>query len=115
MLLGWVIFRGSYDCQLFAPTSDGVYKDPAYQQSWVLPSGYQTFNPLIYSLDVFLPIIDLQQEGNWRPNPSQPCVIAGRARPCGAYLRAYLWVHIIIGWALTTLAVAGFSGLVRKD
>ena len=32
-----------------------------------------------------------------------------------AYLRAYLWAHIIIGWALTTLAVAGFSGIVRKD
>jgi hypothetical protein len=115
VLLGWLVFWGSYKCHLFSPSSDGAYRDPEYQKSRTLPAGYQTFSPLMYSLDVFLPIIDLHQESKWLPNPSQPCKIVGVERPCGRYLRYYLWVHIIIGWALTTLAVAGFSGIVRKD
>jgi hypothetical protein len=33
----------------------------------------------------------------------------------GSVLRWYRWSHILAGWLLTTLAVAGFTGLVRKD
>ena len=33
----------------------------------------------------------------------------------GAWVRAYLWLHIAMGWALTLLAVAGFSGLIKQD
>jgi hypothetical protein len=29
-------------------------------------------------------------------------------------VRIYLWIHIMFGWSLTTLWVAGFSGLVRS-
>jgi hypothetical protein len=32
----------------------------------------------------------------------------------GGLLRVYLWVHTILGWALTTLWLAGFTGLVRR-
>lgn len=35
--------------------------------------------------------------------------------PQGALARWYLWFHIFAGWALTLLAVAGFSGLVKND
>jgi hypothetical protein len=31
----------------------------------------------------------------------------------GAWLRIYLWCHIIAGWVLTTLWVAGLTGLVK--
>lgn len=115
LLFGWLVFSAGYKSSLFSPVSDGVYRDPAYQKSQTLPGGYQTFNPLIYSLDVFLPIIDLHQEANWLPDSSRPCMVAGRTLSCGSYLRTYLWIHIIVGWALTTLAVAGFTGLIRND
>jgi hypothetical protein len=110
-LLFWV----GYNNSLFAPVSDGVYKDPGYLASHTPPDGYQTFNPLIYSLDVFLPIVDLHQEGKWLPNPSRQCRVMSMDLACGAYLRIALWVEIVIGWGLTTLVVAGFSGLVRRD
>lgn len=115
VLLGWLVFWAGHANSLFSPISDGLYKDAAFQNGASLPSGYQTFNPFVYSLDAFLPIIDLHQEAVWLPNPSRPCVVAGGEHPCGAYLRIYLWAHIIVGWALSTLAVAGFTGLVRKD
>lgn len=58
------------------------------------------FNAFVYSLDSFVPIIDLHQ--------------AKYRLPTGPWLRLYLWIHIGIGWALTTLLVVGLTGLVRK-
>ena len=33
----------------------------------------------------------------------------------GAAFQTYYWVHSLIGWILSTFAVVGFSGLVRRD
>jgi hypothetical protein len=66
---------------------------------------YPTFNKYAYSVDVFLPIIDLKEKGYWIPNAS---------KGYGGWVLFYLWVHIIFGWIITTLWVAGFSGLVRN-
>ena len=33
----------------------------------------------------------------------------------GWAVMGYLWLHILLGWVLTTVAVAGLTGLVRKD
>jgi hypothetical protein len=70
---------------------------------------------LIYSLDTFLPIVNLHQEENWHPNDSATCVIGEKQLPCGFILRGYLWLQIMMGWLLTTLGVAAVTGLVRKD
>ncbi|WP_205514289.1 hypothetical protein [Longitalea arenae] len=61
------------------------------------------FNAFIYSLDVFLPIVDLKQEVYWLP-------IHG-----GSFYMTYYWVHIFLGWLITTLAVVGLTGIVKKD
>ena len=59
----------------------------------------------MYSIDVFLPIVDFYQEGAWRPDT---------AAFWGQLVRYYLWLHITLGWVLTTLWVAGLSGLVKR-
>ena len=38
-----------------------------------------------------------------------------RASTLGWLARMYLWLHIALGWALSLLAVGGFSGLVKSD
>ena len=63
------------------------------------------FSAIGYSLDSFLPIINLHQEELWVPTG------AGRA----GWIQYYYWFHICLGWALITLGVAGFTGLVRKE
>jgi hypothetical protein len=65
---------------------------------------YPSFNPFIYSLDTFLPIVDLRQKGYCLPNAH---------KTVGLLVQIYLVIHIICGWILTTLWVAGFSGLIR--
>ena len=81
-----------------------------YQAGHLVPPKPETktvsqFNALGYSLDSFLPIINLHQEELWVPTG----VGAGR------WIQYYYWFHICLGWALITLGVAGFTGLVRKE
>jgi hypothetical protein len=59
------------------------------------------FYSLVYSIDVFLPIVDLHQ--------------ADAFKPTGVWPNVTLWLEIGLGWLLTTLGVAGVTGLVRKD
>ncbi|MEM8958457.1 MAG: hypothetical protein AAGC86_11645, partial [Pseudomonadota bacterium] len=67
-------------------------------------AGYPIFNPFIYSADTLLPIVDLEMQANWIPDE--------RHAP---WTRYFLWLQIGMGWALSLLAVAGFSGLVKSD
>lgn len=70
-------------------------------------ASYPRFNPWIYSADTLLPIVDLEMQGFWIPDDT--------AGAYGTWARRYLWLQIALGWALSLLAVAGFSGLIRSD
>jgi hypothetical protein len=67
---------------------------------------YPRFNAFVYSADTLLPIVSLEMQGFWIPDD---------AVWRGWLARYYLWFHITVGWALSLLAVAGFSGLVKSD
>ena len=62
---------------------------------------------LIYSADTLLPIVSLGDAGILDSGRRHRAWRVGRA--------GYLWLHIAVGWALSLLAVAGFSGLVKSD
>lgn len=67
---------------------------------------YPCFYPLGYAMDLTIPIIKVGQAENWR--------IDGAA----AWGRAFVggtWIITGLGWAFTTLAVVGYTGLIRKD
>jgi hypothetical protein len=68
---------------------------------------YPAFNAWIYSADTLLPIVALEMQEFWIPDETQG--MRGQAT------RVFLWLQIMAGWALSLLAVAGFSGLVRSD
>jgi hypothetical protein len=79
---------------------------------------YERLSPLLYSLDVFLPFVNLHQEHYWWPEAtaSGKCVILGRSVPIrGEFLRYYLWLQIIAGWLLSAIFIAGVTGLIRND
>ncbi|MGO9604146.1 MAG: hypothetical protein ACLQAT_12230 [Candidatus Binataceae bacterium] len=96
---------------------------------------YQPFNGFIYSLETFLPLVNLQFAKHWlpaaklSPQPSVDLLEHLRHWPFrwlppwhhdfgpkfGKHLRWYFWLHILAGWFLTTMFVAGVTGLVRKD
>jgi hypothetical protein len=66
-----------------------------------------TFQPAVYALEVMTPIIDLDQREYWIPDLA--------AEPWGPWLASLIWLSIGMGWALTTLVVAGFTNVVRRE
>jgi hypothetical protein len=81
-------------------------------------AAYEKLHPLLYSVDVFLPFVNLHQEHYWWPDAerSGECSVLGaRFRMSGAFLRYYLWAQVIAGWLLSAIFVAGVTGLMRND
>jgi hypothetical protein len=86
-------------------------------------STYPRFNAIVYSLDVFLPFVDLNQVCYWIPGekPGQ----ARKSRNClmhigpyslkwSALLHSYLWFQTLAGWTLCTLLAAAVTGMVQS-
>jgi hypothetical protein len=54
-----------------------------------------------YSLDLFLPLINLHIDENWQPNR------LGR--------QIYAVVHSMVGWILVPLLLASLTGIIRRE
>lgn len=77
----------------------------------VLPAEYTPFSPFWYSLDTLIPLVDLGQERAWSPSP----IGSFWQDLKGWGLLLYLYIHIIMGWVLTTLTVVALTGLIKRD
>lgn len=95
---------------LMVPVNDVARKE--FVAGKPLPEGYPPFNSIVYPIDVLVPVVSLQQKEFWRPNAAQRCTSG--PKECGAWLRFALWFYVAAGWLITTLAVAGFTGLIRR-
>jgi hypothetical protein len=101
----FVIFSiAQHHTQLMIPTmQQGLNPVPTAMHC---TSNYPCFYPAAYAIDTVVPIIDVRQATYWSPN--------GHA-PWGHVLAIFTWVSIVLGWILATLAVAGYTGLLRRD
>jgi hypothetical protein len=112
VVLGAVLFGWGYRERTITPTESAAYD--CFVRNGEPPLHYPPFNAFVYSLENFLPIVDLHQGIYWRPNPRHGS--GGRLRALsGTVLRWYLWVHILAGWIITPLLAAGLTGLVRPE
>ena len=118
--LGTLLFGAGYYVRIVAPTEESAYH--SFVASGSVPLHYPPFNAFVYSLENFLPVVELHQGAYWRPNPRHG--LGGGPQPAGqshsetipgSLLRWYLWLHILAGWTLTPLLFAGLSGLIRAD
>ncbi|MEM9319869.1 MAG: hypothetical protein AAGA70_12835 [Pseudomonadota bacterium] len=92
---------GVADTQRTAPDETRVMCYNANPDAEDLPR----FPPLMFTLDTLLPVMSFDVRSKWE-------VVA----PPGDRLwLVYFWVQIVVGWALSLLAVAGFSGLVKSE
>ena len=93
----------------------GHHDEPG-KQYWTrcaaMPAEYTTFQPVLYALDLILPLVDLQQESDWGPIvESAPGVNMGY----GVFLRWLMWATILFGWMASLMLVAILGRLVDKD
>ena len=95
----------SADWKYYAKHSDNPGRD------WSANDGpgrdYETFKPLLYAVDVFVPLVSLGQENAWGPSTSR-----GRSG------RIAHWVQPVVellGWIVTALGAAAMTGVIRRD
>ena len=69
-------------------------------------SNYPCFYPAGYTVDTVIPLINVHQAEHWGPD--------GHAA-WGWLWVGSAWVATGLGWALATLLVAGYTGLVRQE
>lgn len=119
VLLGAVLFRWGYGAGLITPTEESAYN--TFIESGAPPRHYPPFSSFVYSLENFLPVVDLHQGTYWRPNPhhypsNRKHIVKWADNTLSArLLRCYLWIHILAGWTITPLLFAGLAGLLRND
>lgn len=110
---------------VMGPSNPLVFNDPKLsvcRGNWYLcvdlPEEYTGFSPLAYSLDVLLPLVNLEQEKDWAPLIPTPQ--ASWWRELGAnwsfkhFTRLVVWAEILFGWVASLLLVAVFSGLAKR-
>ncbi len=118
VILGTVLFGWGYRAQLIAPTEERAYE--TFMKTGQPPPHYSPFSSFVYSLENFLPVVNLHLDEYWRPNPRHS---RGSGRRylrftdetfAARMLRWYLWIHILAGWTITPLLFAGLAGLLRS-
>jgi hypothetical protein len=103
--LGACLFGRGHLAGIVAPSDKDAY-EYFTENVHTAPTYYPQFSAVVYSLDTFLPVINLGQKDHWAPNAN----LGKDAR----WLRRYLWAHIISGWILTTLFLAGVAGVTSR-
>jgi hypothetical protein len=104
-LLFWVFSYLAQQDHLMLPVgeTEGLHYLPSATKC---TSSYPCFYPFGYTIDTVIPLIDVHQAAYWGPD--------GHA-PLGHAWVACTWAATAAGWALATLLVAGYTGLVRQD
>jgi hypothetical protein len=69
-------------------------------------TSYPCFSPAGYAVDTVIPLINIHQADFWRPNASVRY---------GWIFEVLTWAGTAFGWAIATLIVAGYTGLVRSS
>jgi hypothetical protein len=131
--IGTLLFWRGFRYKILVPTDEKAYEAHKNGQ---LSESYPRFNPFIYSLETFVPLVKLGVDQYWIPNPNLGADVLGLLRKfamrlpfgkcyaehsqeqfalikAGGLLRCYLWFHILLGWILTTLWVGGLTGLLK--
>jgi hypothetical protein len=109
----------------FGPTNPLIYNYNSLSQcgpvgdlgklAWTdcrLPPEYTTFQPFVYSLDLFLPLVDLQQDRDWAPIISRS---SGEMIWDGWWIRILMWLEIGIGWMFSLIFVAYITRFAAKE
>ena len=110
IVLGWIVVKTAARANMMRPTYP-ENTPPSIERH------YESLNPLLYSIDVFFPFVNLHQEHYWWPDSEAAGEwrIFGRSVRFGSLIRYYLWFQIGAGWLLSAIFVAGVTGLIRND
>jgi len=110
VMVGFAFYVLGYYSRDITPIDKGAYD--TFRAIHQVPAHYERFHALIYSIENTLPFVRLGQIDRWQVDPN-PRVLA-QVILAGA-LRWFRWIQILSGWILSTLFIAGVTGIVRRD
>ena len=67
---------------------------------------FETFMPMVYAIDVVIPLINLAQDDAW--------AVSTERSDYGWYWHRIEWILRLVGWAIAALLGASLTGLVRS-
>lgn len=125
---------GCQDESVFVRTEHGRFS----AQPKEFARTYPDFHPLAYSFDLFIPVISFGYQDYWRPNLNYGPIGSttlinplaylssspGSNKPSKTITIRYTWggilyvlyiTEMILGLVLTSLAVTGFTGMLRQE
>jgi hypothetical protein len=122
VIVGTIVFAIGARRHLMAETKLAERVISQEDESGLVTHTYPRFNAFVYSLDVFLPFVDLHQICYWIPGErnskprSRNCLMhIGRYRlKWSGLLRTYFWFQTLAGWTLCTLLAAAVTGIVES-
>jgi hypothetical protein len=85
----------------------------AQHEGALLPVGMPAlspFSPLAYTLDLMLPLVDLNEKRHWLPAPG-----AAASFGWSDMVRLAGWAVTLFGWAVALLALASVAGWADRD
>lgn len=88
-------------------TEVGSTTEPGALVDWdaALPRGYPRFQPLVFAVETFTPLVKLGQKDYWQ---AEPYHVAGVA------LRWLFWAVNLFGWIVSSMLLAAFTGILKK-
>jgi hypothetical protein len=104
-IIVWVLSVVAQHLHIIVPVGNvtGLKMTPSADRCM---ADYPCFFPAGYAIDTVIPIINVHQAQYWGP---------GGHGPWGWAWVTGTWIATALGWALATLLVAGYTGLVRQD
>jgi hypothetical protein len=117
--VGIGVYAGASAQKAMTPRNEQAYA--YFKANGVSPGHYEPFSPVVFSVENSLPLVKLGQTDYWQPDPTpefQPDGKAAVERVSGLEARllfVFLRLQILLGWILTTLFIAGVTGVVQKD
>jgi hypothetical protein len=76
---------------------------------------YPSFNSIMYSLDTFVPLLDLGAESYWHANTRARLPVGNVGLAVGWLLYLGVVIERFLGAVLIAIAVTGFTGLLTRD
>lgn len=104
--LGSRVFFIGYERGFMQPSDSRIYMNIKFEQTRIPPETYPKFSAVMYSIDAFVPFLNLYQKAYWLPDASRGSD--------AQWVRDYLWLHIAAGWFFSTILVAGISRVLRE-
>jgi hypothetical protein len=125
-LVGWLTFAEASDFGYMVPRDGSVVIYLEANPAARVPARYPKFNPFVYAMDIYLPVIELGQDEAWIPSavraPNAPPIApnATLARLAAGFFaagghRVVYWLEEIAGWIFVSLYIAGMSGIMKKE